>query len=61
MPTYDAETLEKLDQLRELRRQGIQIEVFELVKIEWPEPTGTIYYSSMAVDEAASVAPFSHA
>lgn len=58
MPEFDAETQAKIDALRELYNAGERIEVFEMLKVEWPPPTGTIYYSSMPVDEAASVRPF---
>lgn len=58
MPAFDDDTLAKIAALRELYQAGEQIEVFEMVKVEWPAPTGTIYYASQPVDTAASVPPF---
>jgi hypothetical protein len=41
---------EKLDALRALYLDGVQIEVAELVKVAWPSPTGDIYYVSTLDD-----------
>lgn len=57
MLQFDATTLSKIAALRVLYAAGTGIEVYELVKIDWPSPDGTIYYSSTQVDEVASVAP----
>lgn len=57
MPFFDETTREKITLLRGLRALGTSLEVYELIKIEWPAPDGTIYYASLQVDEVASVAP----
>lgn len=45
MPVYDATTEEKIALLRQMRRAGMGIEVYDVIGAEWPEPDGTIYYS----------------
>lgn len=55
MPFYDDDTLDKIVVLRGLRALGTPIEVHELLKVEWPEPDGTIYYACEQVDETTSV------
>lgn len=51
LPTYQTEDQDKIDALRALRAAGQPIgQVFELVKIEWPEPTGTIWYCATIPD-----------
>jgi hypothetical protein len=57
MPQFDTETREKLAELRELRQQQIHPEVYEMCRIDWPAPTGPVYYATLQVDEAASVPP----
>jgi hypothetical protein len=58
VPQFDQDTRDRIDALRQLRIDGEVIEgPYELVKIEWPSPDGTKYYSAIAVDEIASVAP----
>lgn len=58
MPQFDQSTRDLIDALRQLRTDGEAIEgPYELVKIEWPSPTGTKYYATTAVDEVASSPP----
>lgn len=57
MPVFDTATQTKIAELRALRAAGEQIEVFELVKTDWPSPDGTIYYSVTQPNAAASIAP----
>lgn len=57
MPQFDQSTRDKIDDLRAMRAAGTAPEIFEVVKIEWPSPTGTIYYSSVPSDLVASVPP----
>lgn len=56
MPLFDSTTRTKITNLRARKDAGENIEVYELVKVEWPEPDGTIYYCTGAI-EGASVAP----
>jgi hypothetical protein len=58
MPVFDEDTREKIVLLRGLRTLRTPIEgPYEIVKIEWPSLTDTKYYSTMPIDEVASVAP----
>ncbi len=58
MPQYDEDTRDKIVLLRGLRALRTPIEgPFELIKVEWPSPTGTKYYSVIDVGAEASVAP----
>jgi len=57
MPSFDASTLSKLADLRTLYLAGTSIEPFELVKINWPSPTGSIYYANRQTDEIADPPP----
>jgi hypothetical protein len=58
MPQFDEDTRDKIVLLRGLRTLGTAIEgPYELVKIEWPSPTGTKYYGTTDVASVASVAP----
>src|SRR5690348_3370737 len=57
MPSYSEDTRDKIVLLRGLRNLGTAIEVYELLKIEWPSPDGTIYYSALPLDEFGSSAP----
>src|SRR4051812_29201776 len=58
MPQFDEATRDKIVLLRGLRTLGTAIEgPYEIVKIEWPSPDGTIYYGTTGVAEVASVAP----
>lgn len=56
MPSFDSTTQTKIATLRTLRAAGISPEVHELIKIEWPSPTGTIWYAVQKTDEVASSA-----
>jgi len=58
MPVFDAPTQAKIDDLREIYDLGRgKVEAFELVKVYWPDDTGTIYYSVMQTDEIADPPP----
>lgn len=57
MPQFDSTTRTKIAALRTRKDNGEKIEVYELVKVEWPAPDGTIYYGVLQTDEIASVAP----
>lgn len=57
MPVFDSATLTALAALRTLRIAQTNIDVFELVKVEWPSPDGAIWYSVLQTDEAASLSP----
>lgn len=55
LPTFVFLDQFKIDDLRSLRATGVQPEVYELVKVSWPDDER--YYSVLQVDEVASVAP----
>lgn len=58
MPQFDETTREKINDLRVMRILGEPIEgPYELVKVEWPAPDGTIYYGTTDVANVASVPP----
>ncbi len=57
MPVFDTATQTKIATLRTLYAAGTGIEVYELIKVNWPSPDGAIYYASTQVDEISSVAP----
>lgn len=57
MPEFDSTTRDKIVELRGLHRLAVEIESYEIAKVEWPSPTGTKYYSVVPSDEVASVAP----
>lgn len=62
MPEFDSTTKAKIANLRQLRKSGRAIEVYELVRIGWTQPppgeTATQrYYSVLPLKEAASVPP----
>lgn len=58
LPTFSSADQAKITELRDLYAAGDSIgQVFELVKVHWPEPTDPVYYSVLQVDEVASVAP----
>lgn len=57
LPSFDSTTQDKIVELRGLRALGVQIETYEIVKVEWPSPTGTIGYAVQQTDEVASVPP----
>jgi hypothetical protein len=57
MPVFDGTTLSKIAALQARRAAGYTDEVFQLVKIEWPSPDGSIYYSVIDPNQAATVAP----
>lgn len=58
LPTFITADQDKIDALRALRAAGTPIgQAFELVKVEWPSPDGTIYYATTKTDEVAAVAP----
>lgn len=58
MPQFDSATRTKITALRALRTAGTAIEgPYEIVKIEWPAPDGTIYYGTTDVEAVASVPP----
>lgn len=59
MPEFDAGTITKITNLRTDVANGERIQVFEMVKVEWPSPTGTKYYSATKVDAVAASAPVS--
>lgn len=45
MPSFDSDVTTKLAQLAALRAGGTDIQVYEIVGIDWPSPTGPVYYS----------------
>ncbi len=55
MPEFDSTTRTKITALRAIKAAGGTVEPYEMVKVLWPEPTGTIWYSCLQVDEVASV------
>lgn len=57
MPVFDNTTVTKIAELRAIREAGGQVEVQEVIKIEWPSPDGTLYYGVQATDQTASVPP----
>lgn len=57
MATFDAATLLKLEDLRTLRQAGTVLQVFELVRVDWPSPDGTIHYATTQIDAVASALP----
>lgn len=57
MPEFDDDTRDKITLVRGLRTLGTTIEVHEMVKVEWPSPTGTVWYAVHQTDEVASVEP----
>lgn len=57
MPQFDATTRNKINDLRVYREANEGTEVYELLKVYWPEPDGVIWYAPMQTDEVASVAP----
>jgi hypothetical protein len=54
VPSFSAGDQTKIATLRTLRAAGTPIEVHEIIKVEWPSPTGTIYYACQKTDEVAS-------
>lgn len=58
LPTFITADQDKIDELRALRAANEPIgQAFELVKVEWPDPDGTIYYATTQTDEVATAAP----
>lgn len=57
MPEYDSATLAKIAELRTLVAGSETPQPFELVKVNWPSPTGTVYYSNRQTDEITDPPP----
>jgi hypothetical protein len=58
LPEFETAEADKIEALKVLRATGEPVgQAFELVKVEWPEPTGTVYYAVTQTDEAATVPP----
>lgn len=57
MPQFDSTEREKIDSLRGMMNRGEIIEVYELVKIDWPAPTGAVYYATAPVEELSDPPP----
>jgi hypothetical protein len=57
MPEFESDIQDKIVLLQGMQRLGTGVEVYEMVKVEWPSPDGTKYYGVMPVDEVSSVPP----
>ena len=57
MPEFSSTEREKIESLRGMMNRGETIEVYELVKIDWPSPTGPVYYAALQVDELSDPEP----
>ena len=59
MPQFDSTTRAKIGLLRTLRAGGTAIDIYEMVKISWPSPTGAINYAALPLDELPVPPPVS--
>lgn len=50
MPEFDATTKQKITNLLARKNAGGAIQVYELIKIGWPSPLGTVYYAAMDLE-----------
>lgn len=58
LPSFNTAVQDKIAALRALRAAGSPIgQVFQMVKVDWPTPTGAVYYAVLQVNEVATVAP----
>lgn len=57
MPEFDGTIQTKIAALRAIMAASQSTVPYEICKIDWPSPTGAIYYATTQVDEVASVAP----
>jgi hypothetical protein len=51
VPEYSSAIQTKIIALRALRAAGEDVQVFELVKVDWPSPTGAVFYTNQQIDE----------
>src|SRR4051794_31074317 len=58
MPSFDTDIQDKIVILRGLMRLGTPVRTYELIQVDWPSPTGTIYYTSQGqLDETLDNPP----
>lgn len=57
MASYDGTTTTKIANLRTLLRQGYTPAIYQLLRVDWPSPDGTIYYASIDVEQVATISP----
>lgn len=59
MPEFDVSTQTKIATIRRLRANGVNLDVYEMVKFNWPSPDGAVYYATLPLDELAVPPPVS--
>jgi len=57
MPEFPSEIQDKIDELKVLYQAGVTIKPYDLVRINWPSPTGPIWYSVTMPDEQVAALP----
>lgn len=60
MPAFDSTTLTKIATLKAAYLANSTPEAHELVKIDWPSPTGSVWYAVQYTPDVASVSPVSY-